>query len=378
MRRSQLADFAAIDSQRRTDEPSAPMAGEILLIDTLLRGMVIGAQMLVTLGFLARRPVTWRRGLGAAFIVSSMCYVINTSNPLAEALGSIIVPVRVLSIIAPVIFWWFALSLFDDGFRMRWPVLIPLLFVAQLVIAHFMNVRGWYWEFALILARIIMIGAFGHAMYIALKFMNDDLVEGRRRFRVLFAAAVAITGFAINYQETVGYRDQPPDWLLLFQASAILLMTLGFGIWLLGMRAAVLDGEAPGAAAPPPPAAATPSLKPADRPAYQKLMALMVEGVWREEGLSVAALAEKVGLPEHQLRALINGQLGHRNFTAFLNAWRLPAAKALLADPAEARKQVLQIALDVGFGSIAPFNRAFKEATGETPTEFRRRVLGQG
>jgi AraC-like DNA-binding protein len=353
------------------------MSGDLLLIDTFLRGMVVGAQMLVALAFVARRPVTWRRGLGAAFVISAACYVINTSNPLADAIGPVIVPVRVLSIIAPVIFWWFALALFDDGFRMRWPVLIPLVFVAQLVIVHFMSVRGWYWDFALVLARLTMIGAFGHAMYSALRYLNDDLIEGRRRFRVIFAVAVAITGFAINYQETVGYRDQPPDWLLLFQASAILTMTLGFGLWLLGMRAAVLDGEAPQAAAAPATAPDGPALKAADRPAYQKLTALMEEGVWREEGLSVAALAEKVGVAEHQLRALINGQLGHRNFTAFLNAWRLPAAKALLADPNEARKQVLQIAFEVGFGSIAPFNRAFKEATGETPTEFRRRTLGQ-
>lgn len=82
-------------------------------------------------------------------------------------------------------------------------------------------------------------------------------------------------------------------------------------------------------------------------------------------------------MPEHQLRALINGELGHRNFSAFLNAYRLTEAKRLLADPEQARRQVLQIALDVGFGSIAPFNRAFKEATGRTPTEFRKEKLGE-
>ncbi|MDZ7628477.1 MAG: AraC family transcriptional regulator [Parvularculaceae bacterium] len=354
------------------------MSPDLLLVDTLLRGMVVGAQLLVALAFLARRSLTWRRGLGAAFVLSAASYIINTSNPLADALGPVIVPLRVLSIIAPVIFWWFSLSLFDDRFRMRWPVLIPLLFVAQLVVAHFMSVRGWYWDFALILARITMIGVFAHAMYTALRYVNDDLVEGRRRFRVLFAAAVAVTGFAINYQETVGYRDQPPAWLLLFQASAILAMTLGFGMWLLGMRSAVLDGEAPRPATLPQAPPEGPLLKSADRPVYEKLMALMEQGVWRDEGLSVAALAAKVGVAEHQLRALINGQLGHRNFTAFLNAWRLPAAKAVLADPNEARKQILQIALDAGFGSIAPFNRAFKEATGETPTEFRKRALGEG
>jgi AraC-like DNA-binding protein len=36
---------------------------------------------------------------------------------------------------------------------------------------------------------------------------------------------------------------------------------------------------------------------------------------------------------------------------------------------------VLTIALAAGFQSIGPFNRAFKAATGQTPTEFRRRNL---
>jgi AraC-like DNA-binding protein len=33
---------------------------------------------------------------------------------------------------------------------------------------------------------------------------------------------------------------------------------------------------------------------------------------------------------------------------------------------------VLTIALEVGYGSIGPFNRAFKERFGVTPTEYRR------
>jgi AraC-like DNA-binding protein len=35
---------------------------------------------------------------------------------------------------------------------------------------------------------------------------------------------------------------------------------------------------------------------------------------------------------------------------------------------------VLSIALEAGFQSIGPFNRAFKAATGLTPTEFRGRA----
>src|SRR3990167_4021046 len=265
------------------------MSHELLLIDTLLRGMTVGAEILIALVFLSRRPLTWRRGLGAAFILAAACYMINTSVPLIEAIGPLIVPISLMSIIAPVIFWWFAQSLFDDRFRMRWIALIPLLLIAPIVIFHFTGVTGGAWTASFVLARLVMIGAFGHAIYSALRFFNDDLIEGRRRFRIIFAAAVGVTGFIINYSETVGFRDQPAPWVLLFQASALLLMTLAFGVWLLAMKAEVLDGAPQGAAAgDSAEAMPSPAMRAADRPAYDRLTALMADGVWREEGLPAA------------------------------------------------------------------------------------------
>ena len=351
------------------------MADRLLIIDTLLRGATIGAEALIAFALLLPWPPTWRRGLGAAFIASAGCYIANSSAAVIDSIGLLKIPVQVLSIISPVIFWQFSLSLFDDRFRMRPLTLLPFLFVAPLLIFHFGGVEGAVWTAALIIARIVMIFSFGHAMYTALRFLNDDLIEGRRRFRILFAAAVGVTGLIINYTETFGPGAAPPPSLLLFQAAAILLLTLVFGAWLLGTRAEVLDGRklAPSVDAP-----AAPGLKAADRPAYDRLMKLMEEGAWREDGLSVAALASKVGVPEHKLRALINGELGYRNFSAFLNAHRLKEAQRLLSDPEQARRQILQIALDVGYGSIAPFNRAFKEATGATPSDFRKKALGGG
>ena len=49
---------------------------------------------------------------------------------------------------------------------------------------------------------------------------------------------------------------------------------------------------------------------------------------------------------------------------------------AALADRDQAEVPILTIALDAGFGSIGPFNRAFKAHTGLTPTEYRRPHLG--
>jgi AraC-like DNA-binding protein len=99
------------------------------------------------------------------------------------------------------------------------------------------------------------------------------------------------------------------------------------------------------------------------------------DAVWRETGLTIGTLAERAGLPEYRLRRLINGRLGFRNFTAFLNEYRLAAAAARLGDPAEIRLPVLTIALDLGWGSIGPFNRAFRARFGVTPTEYRQQKL---
>jgi len=83
-------------------------------------------------------------------------------------------------------------------------------------------------------------------------------------------------------------------------------------------------------------------------------------------------LAQRLGIPEYKLRRLINQRLGYRNFNVFLNNHRIEESKAALADPAQAEVPIITIAMDAGFQSLGPFNRAFKALTGVTPTEYRR------
>jgi AraC-like DNA-binding protein len=75
------------------------------------------------------------------------------------------------------------------------------------------------------------------------------------------------------------------------------------------------------------------------------------------------------------MRQLINEGLGYRNFNAFLNHYRISEAKAALADPEQVEVPVLTIAMDTGFQSIGPFNRAVRAETDMTPTEFRRLAM---
>ncbi len=109
--------------------------------------------------------------------------------------------------------------------------------------------------------------------------------------------------------------------------------------------------------------------------ALEHLMA--TRQAYRDEGLGIAALAQRLDAPEYRLRRVINRRLGHRNFNAYLNGLRLADARAALADPARRGLPVLTIALSAGFQSIGPFNRAFKAETGLTPTEFRRQKLAE-
>ena len=99
---------------------------------------------------------------------------------------------------------------------------------------------------------------------------------------------------------------------------------------------------------------------------------MKVERLYRQEGLTIGTLAARLGLSEQRLRRTINRGLGYRNFNEYLNRHRLADAKQALADPTQADVPILTIALDSGFQSLGPFNRAFKAETGMTPSEFRQ------
>jgi AraC-like DNA-binding protein len=121
---------------------------------------------------------------------------------------------------------------------------------------------------------------------------------------------------------------------------------------------------------------ATSSLDVAEQALMQRLDEAIAKKLYHQEGLTIGSLARDLQTQEHRLRALINAKMGFRNFNDFLNRHRIADACAQLADPALAGTPILTIALNLGYGSIGPFNRAFKQATLLTPTQYRRQKLG--
>ena len=107
----------------------------------------------------------------------------------------------------------------------------------------------------------------------------------------------------------------------------------------------------------------------ADQKLIDALMRLMAdERIYRHDNVTIGTLATRLGIPEYRSRRLINQRLGYRNFNVFLNEHRIAEAKAALADPSQAEVPVITIAMDAGFQSLGPFNRAAKATTGVTPT----------
>jgi len=344
------------------------------LIDAALRGALVALLTLVV----AILAPHWRHARYADLVRISIALAVSlavqavSASPWVEHRLSCVAqsPGIGVSLGAAALFWLFACAVFEDGFRLRaWHV--ALWAAVVLFGASICQWAGWWPALALLRAVPIAFTLLGLAAVVGP--WRVDLVEKRRRWR-----GVVVGGGAVYALIMVSLRIRSADGNLstlgaLGDVAMMLALTSLIAWRLLAPRAQGLWGEdAPPMSAPPAPPAADPQ----DQTVAAALAKLMAEGRgYAQEGLSLASLAEQLATPEYRLRRVINQGLGHRNFTAYVNGLRLLEAKRRLADPAQRALPVLTIALDVGFGSIGPFNRAFKADTGLTPTEFRQKAL---
>lgn len=336
-----------------------------------LRIAIIGQEILIAAVLIFGRGNRIARLSGALFLLSVSAYLI-VSDPLLRQAAAFLLPLlTLLAIIVPYCLWLFARAVFEAAWPRRL-ILGGFGIVAVGVWVVFIGEDGFGSEWvgaASITMHIASLTAVAHALWIAAKGRPDDLIEQRRRFRVFFIAIVAAQVGVVLVVELL-LRGAEPAWLVFLNVSVIEVLTVGLAIPLLRPNpeffAPVLvrgigstDQEAE-------------DLTPTESVLKQALLSAMSEGAYQQSSLSIRTLAEQLGHTEHQLRKLINGRLGFRNFSAFLNSYRIPEAKKVLADAGQVRKPVLTIALDLGYGSLGPFNRAFKAATDMTPTEYRQ------
>ena len=278
-------------------------------------------------------------------------------------------PLIALSTGNVVVFWLFTRALFDDSFRLRgwhalvWAAVSAFSFVNCQWIAPSGHAR-----FAIVAVNALALGFIALAVWQTLESWSADLVEGRRRVRVFIVSATAFYG-GINAVLQIAASGSGVAEVINAVNSAVLALIVA-AICYAMMR---VDGAELFPAPVAGEAAAVQAQGVADQKLVDALMRLMAdERIYRHDNVTIGTLATKLSIPEYRLRRLINQQLGYRNFNVFLNNHRIEEAKAALADPSQAEVPVITIAMDAGFQSLGPFNRAFKATTGVTPTEYRR------
>ncbi|MGY1520256.1 helix-turn-helix domain-containing protein [Luteimonas sp. A482] len=97
-----------------------------------------------------------------------------------------------------------------------------------------------------------------------------------------------------------------------------------------------------------------------------------VDQAHRAESLSLAAVADLLGLNGHQLSELVNTEFG-MGFPRLVRRYRVETAQRMLVE--EPRASVLSVGMASGFNSQSSFYVAFKEQVGEVPGAYRQRML---
>lgn len=350
------------------------------MIESLLRGAAAACLLIQLAGVARTQAAPWGRRLPVMLYLVSVLAYLACSAPQAPPLESpVMLPLLALCLIGAPSFWLAVQALFDDRFE-RIRTQHGLILVAGLVLGAWMVIgegspHGRIGEF---LFRGLQITLAAHALFIVVRDFRQDLLDIRIAVRRGFLIAVGLYTVGFLLIEPFAQNSEYVEAFRALHFTAIASLALIGALVFTDARWAILLSSTP----------ASPDLRPAPQPAsfavgverdgggkvahrlVPALTKMLEQGrVYHRAGISISALASELGASEHTLRRVINGQLGYRNFNDLLNRYRIGEAKRRLR--AEPQVPILTIALEAGFGSIGPFNRAFRQLTGHTPSAWR-------
>lgn len=221
---------------------------------------------------------------------------------------------------------------------------------------------------------VMMLAFVVSAIYWTLKGWRADLVDDRRILRWLIIGVQGVLILSVVFVENFLLVGDSSAYAtahaiivssIAFLATGMLLVMMRFEyVSLSGVIRKVTELAEEGE---------LDSTVPFDHESFDKVF--KNGKLYREAGLTISMLAKKLNLPEYRLRAFIHKQLGYRNFNAMLHNYRIEDASEALADKENPNVPVLTIALSVGYQSITPFNNAFRQIKGVTPSEYRKREI---
>ncbi|MDO9487318.1 MAG: AraC family transcriptional regulator [Sphingomonadaceae bacterium] len=333
----------------------------------MMAGIVpsIGAQP-ATLGPAVNRKRPDTHLYGALFAGAALCFC------LARLLGEQLGPASAMFAVAGSATcgwsWLLARALFraPEARRGLWPLALVLALVAADAFDYFRA------DHAAPLARLVVNAEtllsstlLLLALIEPLKDVHRGMARAECRFRAAFAGGYAmLMAIAVIGIDGAAPGSVAEMWSGTIKAACAALALAGTGLALRYRGAHPLPQKREGRRRP--------AIADANDLGNRLAAAIRDEAVYTRPELRVADVARRLGEAEYKVTQCITGPLGFRNFNHMINQVRIAAAKRQLADASFDRLPVLTIALDCGFGSIGPFNRAFKAETGMTPVHFRK------
>lgn len=318
-------------------------------------------QSVVILVYIALRIKKWRQGL----VAISYFFCLATTFALQFALR-----------IEP---------LYDEIRHVLWfcrAMLAPLcyLLVMQVILMRDLPEKKHFWVLACIPVFLTADLFFGYDLLYWLAAMNGmicmlaiwfrrDMFGGLRRMKggrerywlVIMLIFASVLGTGGTLLRSIGYLQTADADLL----SVILGITFCYlattTLFRVYPQPVQLDSV---------PRTTAMTLSPAEKLHADKIRQLMeLDKLYHEPAFSRADLAREVGVSESVLSRIVNAAF-NKSFPSLISFYRVEDAKRMLSDSDIA---IQVIAFEVGFNSLASFNRVFREVAGESPSAFRGR-----
>ena len=243
-------------------------------------------------------------------------------------------------------------------------VMIPLSFLLAVLFQGRSDAHAFfewlYWISSMAGALILLALWAQRGLFTRLWSQKNSKDTGREKYWLVLTLIAANTGVVIvNLLRSM-------DYIRADNADALLVI---LGITFIYLAITTLFRVYP----PPVELATAPLGERTELNAEERLLAikardlLEIEKLYHEPNFSRADLARELNCAESIVSRIIKAEFG-KSLPRLISEYRVEDAKRLLKDKSI---PVQTAAFEVGFNSLASFNRVFKEVTGQTPTGFR-------
>lgn len=277
------------------------------------------------------------------------------------------VVLRIADVFLLFFVWLFALSLFKNNFKLsafHW--ICGLIICGFMMAERFVNF-SWlgdlptWWAVAVnSMAFMIVL----HLFFVTITGRNDDLLEKRRASRLHLIFIITIFSILTILLGSILLPEHQPT----VNVISLWPVIIGISFWLIKIEPQAFSFD-------PLELVKNQHVSTRDLQLSEQLDLMMTkEQIYLENNLSVDDLANRLGVGAPRLRQFINQNLKYRNFSNYINSFRITDIKNALERTENDHLPILTLALNHGFNSLPPFNRAFKKQIGIPPSEYRKQL----